>query len=154
MGAADEKANIEQGASVTDVERRVREGFEASVKIDLDPSESIDGACLQHLCREAWRGGASNSLIISGGKICGDLHLDRLRTDGALELRGVDLERLWLTRSSFGVVVLSGCHLKRIEAAGLQTAQSLDFCFFVSVLFSELSLAGEDRSSFVVFSLD
>jgi hypothetical protein len=126
VGAADEKANIEQGASVTDVERRVREGFEASVKIDLDPSESIDGACLQHLCREAWRGGASNSLIISGGKICGDLHLDRLRTDGALELRGVDLERLWLTRSSFGVVVLSGCHLKRIEAAGLQTAQSLD----------------------------
>lgn len=110
----------------TDVERRAREAFLAGDPIELADSESIRGERVANWCKAAWRSGPNASLIVRGGRIEGDLVLDYVRTDASIDLRNVKTGVLRLRRTTLYRLILTGCVVQRIEAAGLKAGGSVD----------------------------
>ena len=100
--------------------------FLAGEPIDLD-GESLDASVVEAMCKNAWRAGSHRNLIVRNGTIDGDLVFDYVQTDASIELRSVTLSgSLRLRRTALNRLILSDCRVRRIEAAGLETARGVD----------------------------
>jgi hypothetical protein len=105
----------EDSSRVTDPELL----FLAGEPIDLDGG-SLAAGVVEAMCRKAWRDGSHSNLIVSNGKIDGDLVFDYVQTDASIELRKVTLTgALRLRRAALNRLILKNCSVRRIEAAGL-----------------------------------
>ena len=109
-----------------ELEVRANEAFLAGDPIKLSEDESIRGVYLCQLCLDTWRAGNRLDLVVRGGTIEGDLKFDYAKFGVALDFRDVKMGVLRLGRASFDVLLMSGCEVQRIEAAGLETTGSVD----------------------------